>query len=137
MSTESTKLVQRPYIYVSFSTSAGSGANSFTINGSTSNTYLENQSSGRPISRPVSRWMSKNPSFGPLGFPLKKLIIQTGSKLHFFASETKNGKITFLGGKHGIEQIQRSLVVICEIYKVRQIPATIFVQLPIRFYHDL
>ena len=55
---------------VLFSTSAGSGANSFTINGSTSNTYLENQSSGRPISRPVSRWMSKNPSFRPLDFPL-------------------------------------------------------------------
>ena len=45
--------------------------------------------------------------------------------------------MTFLGGKHGIEQIQISLVGIYEIYKVRQIPATIFVQLPIRFYHDL
>ena len=68
---------------------------------------------------------------------LYKLIIQTGSKLHFFASETKNAKMTFLGGKHGIEKVQISLVGIYEIYKVRQIPATIFVQLPIRFYHDL
>ena len=64
------KLVQRPYIYVSFWISAGSGANGFAINGSTFNTYVKNQSSVRLVGRPVSRRMSKNPSFGPLDFPL-------------------------------------------------------------------
>ena len=52
------------------STSAGSGANVFAISGSTFHMYLKIQSSGRPVSRPVSRWMNKISICGLLDLPL-------------------------------------------------------------------
>ena len=103
-----------------FSTSARSGANGFAINGFTSNPYLESQSSCRPIIRPVSFWMSENPSLGPNDFPFETYY-SNWLQIATFCRKDETWKIICLGERaRNRNKNLASPFILCDIWQMRQ-----------------